>query len=179
MVETALWSAEETRPLYIYNYGEGVSLYKQNYDYVFENFEQLREQGPENLATTWFERSGLKEKTTIDCQTLDGVLNGRGIMGQFDFLKIDAQGAEYEILKGGEEYLQNHCLGLHLELFTIPLYEDILLLPEVESYLEELGYELVTKMPAHGTFNSQHDCLFLHEDRVDGMTRDLIETVYS
>ena len=41
------------------------------------------------------------------------------------------------------------------------MYEGIKLLPEVEVYLKKFGFELVKKFPAHGSFNSQHDCLFL------------------
>jgi hypothetical protein len=76
-------------------------------------------------------------------------------------LKIDAQGAEYPILKGAEKLLSGSCIGLHLELFVIPLYKGIKLLDEVKGYLRGFGFELLKKFPAHGSFDSQHDCLFL------------------
>lgn len=86
---------------------------------------------------------------------------------------IDAQGAEYEILKGSQSFLSESCIGLHLELFTLPLYKGITLLDDVEAYLLNFGFQLVKKYPAHGTFDSQHDCLFL-KDRADP---DLLATI--
>jgi len=75
-------------------------------------------------------------------------------------MKIDAQGAEYNILKGASNFLIN-SIGLHLELFTLPLYKGIKLMNEVEEYLSDFDFELVKKLPPHGTFDSQNDCVFL------------------
>ena len=92
-------------------------------------------------------------------------------------MKIDAQGAEYHILKGGETLLSGTCAGLHLELFTIPLYEGISLLDDVESYLKNIGFLKAKQFPAHGTFDSQHDCLFL-KNEADPAVLALIKNVY-
>ena len=95
----------------------------------------------------------------------------------FHFLKIDAQGAEYEILEGAQKFLDEDCLGLHLELFTIPLYKGIRLLPQVEDYLSGLGFELVKKFPAHGSFDSQNDCVFLKK-QANNRIVDIIRETY-
>ena len=79
-------------------------------------------------------------------------------------MKIDAQGAEFNILKGAESLLKTSCVGLHLELFNIPLYKGIALINEVESYLGKLNFKLIKKFPFHGTFDSQNDCLFIKKN---------------
>ncbi len=161
--QAALWEEEATLPFYIYQGlgGSGSSLFKQNYEYVEKNYESLCQRGNPWLAQTWFERSQLASEQEVRCTTLDQVLTSLSPPISFDFMKIDAQGAEFQILKGGEAFLENHCLGLQLELFNIPLYKGIALLPEVESYLASKGFELVKKYLAHGSFASQHDCVFL------------------
>jgi FkbM family methyltransferase len=162
---TAVWESEETLPFYIYKGFDatGSSLFKQNYEFVRKNFDTLKKRGPKNLAETWLDRSQLVSTTRLKCRTLDSILEDGFPSTEFHFMKIDAQGAEYNILKGSQTFLSGSCIGLHLELFVLPLYEGIVLLDEVEKYLLQFGFRLVKKFPAHGTFDSQHDCLFLKE----------------
>jgi FkbM family methyltransferase len=169
-IDAALWSKQGTFPFYIYKgFGHsGSSLFEQNFEYVDANFGTLKHIGPARLANTWHDRSALEKTLTIHCRTLDDVLAELKQPFSYDFLKIDAQGAEYDILEGAKHFIEQDCLGLHLELFTIPLYKNIRLLPEVAQYLAEKGFELVKKMPAHGTFDSQHDCIFLRKEVLKG-----------
>ena len=179
----ALWHENCKRPFYIYKglKSTGSSLFEQNFDYVSRNFDTLKGRGPRHLAETWHERSELLRVTECDCRTLDYTIEELGLPFSFDFLKIDAQGAEYEILQGAENFLTHSCIGLHLELFNIPLYKGIKLLPEVEEYLSGFGFSLVRKMPFHGTFNSQNDCIFIKEKIHDDKTKikQLILNIYS
>jgi FkbM family methyltransferase len=178
-VDVALWETNCESEFYIYKGlgGSGSSLFQQNYEYVTENFEELRSRGPEHLANTWFERSQLDRIGRITCHRLDDVLQELGHPFHYHFLKIDAQGAEYEILRGAEAFLLESCLGLHLELFVLPLYKGIKLLPEVVEYLDGLGFELVKKFPAHGSFDSQHDCVFLKRGQKSRVL-DVIRKIY-
>lgn len=177
--DSAVWESETTLPFYIYRgfNATGSSLFRQNHDYVKANYDELKERGPRHLAKTWFERSELVHTTEVKCRTIDGVLNDEFPSTDFHFMKIDAQGAEYNILKGAQGFLSSSCVGLHLELFTLPLYEGITLLDEVAAYLSGFGFRMARKFPAHGTFASQHDCLFLKEDG-DPALLDVIRKVY-
>jgi FkbM family methyltransferase len=162
-MDLALWERNCEKDFYIYRGfdGTGSSLFQQNYEYVADNFEVIRVQGPEHLANTWLERSQLDRIEKVSCRSLDDILEELGHPFPYHFLKIDAQGAEYEILRGAEHLLTSSCIGLCLELFVLPLYKGIKLLSEVVEYLERFGFKLIKKYPAHGSFDSQHDCLFL------------------
>jgi len=176
---TAVWEAEETLPFYRYKgfKATGSSLFKQNFEYVRTNYESLKKRGPTYLAETWFDRSELVETTELACRTIDSILRDEFPSTPFHFMKIDAQGAEYNILKGSQSLLSGSCIGLHLELFTLPLYEGIVLLDGVEAFLADFGFRMVKRFPAHGTFDSQHDCLFLIEHR-DPALCSVIRKVY-
>ena len=178
-VDAALWETNGERDFYIYKGfgGSGSSFFRQNTEYVTKTFEELRSRGPEHLANTWFERSQLDRIERITCRTLDNVLEELRHPFPYHFLKIDAQGAEYEILRGAEVFLRESCVGLHLELFVLPLYKEIKLLPYVMEYLEGLDFELVKKFPAHGSFDSQHDCVFLKKGMND-KAANIIREIY-
>ncbi len=64
------------------------------------------------------------------------------------FLKLDAQGAELEILAGAEETVA-HCVGLELELSLIELYEGQALACELLPYVYERGFRLLAIWPAY------------------------------
>lgn len=177
-VDAALWSEPAKLPFYVYTglAGQGSSLFRQNVDYVRENFDTLRTLGPSYFAETWFERAKLDHVDEIQCTTLDAVLAERS--ESYQVLKIDAQGAERQILEGSSTYLSSgECLALHLELFRLPLYEGITLRPEVEEYLDGMGYALVKEYPPHGSFDSQNDCVFLRRG-ASGPITDAIRTAY-
>lgn len=177
-IDAALWSEPTTLPFYIYTglAGQGSSLFRQNVDYVRENFDTLRVHGPSYLSDTWFERAKLDRIEEIDCTTLDAVLADRP--ETYHVLKIDAQGAEKPILLGATDYLSGgDCLALHLELFKIPLYEGIALRPEVEALVDDMGFSLIREYPPHGSFNSQNDCVFLRRG-VQGPAVDAIRQAY-
>lgn len=165
----ALWSKCEERDFYIYRGfgGTGSSLFQQNFRYVAANFPDLKRCGNARWAQTWFERSGEVERKKLVCRTLDWALaeirNG-GHTGRYDFLKVDAQGADFQILQGAYEYLHSDCLGVQCELFTLPLYEGITLFDEAVAWMEAQGFVLWRKHSAHGTFASQHDCVFLKRE---------------
>lgn len=177
-VDAALWVEPGSRSFYIYRglSGSGSSLFEPNFAYVDANFDTLRKRGPQVLADTWRERSQLERVETINCTTLDAVLATEPL--RYDFLKIDAQGAEDEILKGARGFLGTDCVGLHLELFTVPLYVGIKLQDEVIGMLKDLGFSLVKTFPPHGTFDSQNDCVFLRDD-ARGAVAEAIRKIYA
>jgi FkbM family methyltransferase len=176
----ALWSTNTERDFYIYEglSGSGSSLFKQNHEYVVEHSDTLARRGDPRLAQTWSERSRLVRTERLRCRALDDVLYEFQPNQEYHFLKIDAQGAEYEILRGAEHLLLTSCVGLHLELFTVPLYIGIKLLPEVEAYLAKFDFELVQQMSAHGSFASQHDCLFIKKTATNKAVLQAIRKVY-
>lgn len=180
-IDKALWCSNEERPFYIYKgfNHTGSSLFKQNFQYVRDNFDVLKKKGPPQLADTWFDRSALVGEERLNCMRLDDVLEQYQLKSGYDFIKIDAQGAEFQILQGAGKVLNGSCIGLHLELFTIPLYEGIVLLDEVAGYLSRFGFTLEKKFPPHGSFDSQHDCLFLKNSTNQKDKLALIRNLYN
>ena len=64
------------------------------------------------------ERFDIVEKISTDCVSLDSV-----DVPEVDFLKIDIQGAEYDVIEGASSCMSS-ALGLELEVEFVKLYKD-------------------------------------------------------
>lgn len=175
----ALWKEEATLPFHIsrMNRGVGSSLFEQNVKYVDQHWAELSLLGPRKLSKSWHKRSAVERIIDLRCKRLDDVIENLDLDHSFNFIKCDAQGAEFEILLGAKNVLADSCVGLHLELFSIPLYKGITLAADVIQFLETQGFVLEYKFPAHGTFDSQNDCLFI-KPTGDKAALDVIRSVY-
>jgi hypothetical protein len=76
------------------------------------------------------------KKIKIKCETLKSSLQKLNIKF-LDYLKIDTQGAEYEILKGIGNFFP---LLVRLEVHTIPMYKNAPYWCKVINYMHQLGY---------------------------------------
>lgn len=60
-----------------------------------------------------------------------------------EFIKIDVQGGEMDVLRGAEKCLAESLLGAEIELSFIERYEELSTFPKVVSFMEERGFELI------------------------------------
>ena len=78
-------------------------------------------------------------ETSIMVDQLDSILEN---VSPPDFLKIDAEGADYEILKGANLLLKNSILGVQIESSFAVRHVGSVLFGEIDTYLKNLGYQL-------------------------------------
>ncbi len=77
----------------------------------------------------------------IKLSTLDKCLLARRL--DCDFIKIDTQGTELDILHGGATLLDSAIIGLEIEVEFIQLYENQPLFGDICAHLESKGYEFI------------------------------------
>jgi len=63
-----------------------------------------------------------------------------------DFLELDTQGAELEVLEGAERVLDASVLGLLIEVEFAPMYHDQPLFGDVDRFMRSRGFELFDLM---------------------------------
>ncbi len=89
------------------------------------------------------DRFTVETSAPVQTVTIDA-LHREGALPEGDFIKIDTQGAERDILVGGQAFVREHVLGLQVEVAFRPLYEGQPLFHELDNYIrEEFGLELV------------------------------------
>lgn len=172
----AIWNKKCNKWLNIYNSPESSSLFQQNYDYIGKYFLKLeKERGYKPQMDSWFKRSLWKNRIKVNCETLDNILNKINI--NFHFLKIDTQGAEYQVLQGAADFLSNNCMGIQAELFNTPMYKKIKLRDTVIKYLSGFGFEIFKHLSTGSTFLSQDEYVFIKN--IDNDYTKLIKEIYS
>lgn len=103
----------------------------------------------------YYENARVVEKTT---STLDAEVDG-----VYDFIKIDTQGAELDILKGGVKTVANAKYVL-LETSVLPLNKDAPLQGEVIAYMNSIGYKMIEMIEETIVSHAhQQDLLFINE----------------
>ena len=84
---------------------------------------------------------GFETATTVDVDTasLDTLLPSHDV-GYVDFLKLDTQGTELEILEGSEHYLRTSILAVQVEVEFAEMYVGQPLFSDVDRFLRDLGF---------------------------------------
>ena len=120
----ALGKTNEKRKLYITQDPRCTSLYEPN----------------ESLTHLYngLEVSNLKKETEIETITLDSFVAKQEIKN-VDFIKLDVQGAELDVLQGSKKTLKN-VVKIVCEVEFIEIYKDQPLFAEVNNFLKEFDF---------------------------------------
>jgi len=121
-IPLALGKAEEERTLYVTKDPMCSSLFLPNENYL-GRFKELSEY------------ASLDFSLEIDTTTLDSFCHSEGISG-IDFLQIDVQGADLDVLRGASNIL-NTVLGVQIEVEFSHLYIDQPLFADVDIHLRD------------------------------------------
>lgn len=84
----------------------------------------------------------------IETTTIDEFCKRENI--QFDFLQIDVQGADLDVLKGAIDALENCLLGVQVEVEFVSLYVQQPLFTDIDLFLRSYGlalFDLITDNP--------------------------------
>jgi len=124
--KVAVGGREEARTLYLTREPACSSLLKPNAGF-FGQFTDCAEQ------------IEVVEQQAIETVSLNNFLPGAGVTN-FDFLELDTQGTELEILKGADRFLSSSVVGLKIEAEFSPIYEGQPLFAAVDEYLRGFGF---------------------------------------
>lgn len=104
------------------------------------------------------------ETRIVQTVTLDSIVK------RADIIKIDTQGSELDILKGGERVVEG-ATAVKLEVEFLPFYKDQPLFPEIVGWMDEHGFTLnsidIKKQHRRGIEPVWSDCLFVKRKRDD------------
>jgi FkbM family methyltransferase len=85
----------------------------------------------------------------VPATSLDDYAKNRGILDRVNILKIDTQGADFQVLRGASELLRESQPILVLEMIFAPLYEQQSSPLELFSWLAAHGYQMAGIFDEH------------------------------
>lgn len=127
-VPIALGSTEGEAPLYVTQHPMCSSLYPPNESFL-ARYAELSEYM--NLDFTM----------EVETTTLDAFCQAEGV-NRVDFLQVDVQGADLQVLQGAANLVQNSVLAIQIEVEPSPLYIGQPLFADVDSHLRQQGFTL-------------------------------------
>ena len=138
----ALWSNENELILNINNSEGTSSILESNMDFLkkFDNSDRFKT------------KNKIKKLTkTIDELSLQGKIS------DIDFIKIDTQGGELNVLEGGINYLKDNLVGLETEIEFVEIYKNQPLFSDVETFIRQnLGLELWDIRKTYWKYSQSH-----------------------
>lgn len=140
VIEKGLWSTNCIKKLYITGKNPGgTSMYKP----WKEGFDLY------NPYDNYFRLYDITDEIDVECTTIKDSFDNLNIK-ELDYLKIDTQGAEYEILKGIGNYFP---LLMKIEVPIFTMYKDMPNWTEMLNYIYKLDYMLCSweKIGSHIT----------------------------
>jgi len=140
VIDKALWNTNCTKKLYITDKNPaGASMYKP----WKEGFDLYHPYG------NYFRQYDITSEVDVECTTIKDSLDNLNIK-ELDYLKIDTQGSEYEILKGIGNYFPL-LMKIEIQIFT--MYKDMPNWTEILNYIYKLDYMLCSweKLGGHTT----------------------------
>ena len=130
IINKGLWSKKEKKKLYILGNRLGSSSMYMPDEEAFD-LHDIKKKDYENYKVT--------RTIEIDCDTISDQLNDLNI-NILDYLKIDTQGAELEILKGLGKY---RPLLIKIEAHFFSMYKNVPNWHELINYLYDMNYVLI------------------------------------
>tara|TARA_B110000444_G_C18851620_1_gene606222 strand:+ start:119 stop:1105 length:987 start_codon:yes stop_codon:yes gene_type:complete len=108
----------------------------------YSQMNSLFKQKKKSLGEWGFEETKETKEEICKFDTLDNFCKNNSIT-HIDLLKIDVQGAEYKVLKGGINLLKNKKIKIViLEIIVVSSYDDLWKISDYINYFEKLDYEL-------------------------------------
>ena len=89
--------------------------------------------------------NALVKKITLNTITLDEVIEREeGKVPAPDFLSLDTQGSELEIMKGAQKTINENVIAIITEASFTPMYKNQPLFGDIELYMRQEGFELAS-----------------------------------
>ncbi|MGC9603063.1 MAG: FkbM family methyltransferase [Minisyncoccia bacterium] len=123
---TALSDKKGRRALRIYELAAATSFLRPNFRFL----KRL----PSSESFT------LKKRISVPTDNLDSIVRSIGL-NAVDFIKLDTQGTELEILRGAKRILRS-ALGVTVECAFNPFYEKETTFTDIDRFLKPLGFSL-------------------------------------
>lgn len=137
VIENAVGSSSEMRKLYVTKSSVNSSFLMPR-DKIITRY---------NIPGLRVEKEILTQTTSIDELFFDHYQKTNDSFGEF--IKVDCQGVEHEILEGAEKVLKKFCVTIVCEINFFQVYHSQKSFFEIDLFLKKLGFQLYAIYPKY------------------------------
>lgn len=98
------------------------------------------------------QHSGVR-RTTVNIERLDDMMKVRAFKAP-DFMKIDTEGAELDVVRGAEETIRKHHPAMYIEMHGADMKQKMALQRDMHQLLHSWGYD-IEDLTGHDVFGSE------------------------
>lgn len=139
--DCALWDDDCELPFHITNGPGACTMKGEVLPFTRNLYYRYQEGNPKRLINFYDLHAKVLEVMTVKCRRLDNILPDNLTI---DFLKIDVEGAEMNVLRGSESLLDTgKVLMIRTEFQAFSYYNDHPVFGHQHSYLAEKGFRLI------------------------------------
>lgn len=106
---------------------------------------------PSDELFTRYNATGFQIQKTdsVKTDTLDSLVFGSKNLSKRlgEFIKIDGQGSEYQVLEGAERTLNERCVALYVEVEFLKMYKNQKTFSEIDLFLRDKRFQLYALYP--------------------------------
>lgn len=125
---------------------------------------------PRSMLVKRYDVNGFKleKEVNVPTVTLDMIVcsceNINSRLGEF--IKLDCQGAEYDILEGSQKTLEGQCIAIWCEVELFKMYERQKVFSEIDLFLNEKGFRLYGFYPNYISTKKLDRNIYETEERI-------------
>lgn len=131
-------SDSDNRKFYLTKDGGSNSLFEPDHHLI----SRYKQKFADLQWISTLETVGHKETIQVNTTSLTTWANKYSI-NDIDFIKLDVQGAELEILKGAGNIL-NNVIGMNVEVWFVPVYKELPLFADIDMFVRSNQFDFFT-----------------------------------
>ncbi len=171
IVNKVVFNKEESKKLYCCYKSQNSSLFLPNMKIIKKYL--CREKNPDtDRLKKRMRHFEVKKIKKVKCVCLDSIIEKLNF--DFDFIKIDTQGSELQVLKSLGKYIDTQIIGVFTELFFKELYHGMSIFTDVDNFFKSHNFYKAKMFDNYDRFTS--DFLYIREDK-DKNKKEKIEFI--
>ncbi len=173
IVKKVVFDKKGSKRLYYCFKSQNSSLFEPNLEVVKRYLTRKKKPSIDRLLKR-MKHFTVKKMKKVEAVRLDAEIKKLDI--DFDFIKIDTQGAEIEVIRSLGKYLDTQIIGIYAEIFHQEMYHGITLSVGIDKYLKNHNFYKAKTFDRTDKFTS--DVLYLkkHSNKKEKM--ELVKSLY-